>query len=823
MTPVRLLLWLGWVGMLQAAAAPLTATIETPPPAGTGYFKLGATRNPAGHEISVNSRSLLFDGQPVFPVMGEFHYSRCPETEWRDELLKMKAGGVDIVATYVFWIHHEEIEGQWDWSGRRDLRKFIQTCGDLGLKVVVRCGPWCHGEVRNGGFPDWVEQQGWKLRSTDPGYLAAVKILYGQIARELQGELWKDGGPVIGIQVDNEFGGAPEYLMALKKLALASGLDVPLYIKTGWPAMRRPVPLGELLPLFGAYADGFWSRSLQPMDGADWQTFLFKITRTDTGIGDDILGRRQAGDAAGTEKYPYLTCEVGGGMPASYHRRMNLDPRDVEAVALAQLGSGSSLMGYYMYHGGQNPEGRLTSLQESVTAGYGGYNDLPVKNYDFGAPLGEYGQVNPQYHWLRRLHLFLHDFGGPLAAMPATLPDLLPTNKTDLATLRWSVRSDGLSGYVFVNNYQRLQPMPPKKNIQFKLALPGGDQVFPTRPVTIPGDDFFFWPFNLDLGDGRLTYATAQPVCCRTAYGQQTYFFAQTPGVPAEFVFAATNSVRALSGTVKISDGQIHVQNVQPRRDAAIRLNQTVTLVLLSDADSLALWQGSWRGEASLFLTPANVVCDNDGTLKLFSENPRDLTVDLFQASNIAAAGTGLSRWHRPKITQPLTDGIFMRIQPAPPHRVPPPAASFTRIQPAGPARKILLSHGPSGIALPPTEADFTNAAVWKITLPAHLDLSLNPLLRIHYIGDVARLTLNGQLLDDQFYNGRSFDLGLKRYAPEILSGDLRLEILPLRRDAPIYLPAEAQPWFGAAASLATLQSTEIIPQYELDFKPAGP
>ena len=238
----------------------------------------------------MNSRSLLFDGQPVFPVMGEMHDARVPQAEWRDELLKMKAGGVDIVATYVFWIHHEEIEGQWDWTDQRDLRKFVQTCNELGLKVVVRCGPWCHGEVRNGGFPDWaVAHKDWKLRSTDTNFLAAVKILYGEIYQQLQGELWKDGGPVIGIQVDNEFGGSPNYLMALKKLAIEAGMAVPLYIKTGWPAMKTPVPLGELLPLFGAYPDGFWSRSLQPMDGYDWVNFTFRIIRTDTGIGNDTL------------------------------------------------------------------------------------------------------------------------------------------------------------------------------------------------------------------------------------------------------------------------------------------------------------------------------------------------------------------------------------------------------------------------------------------------------------------------------------------------------------------------------------------------------
>jgi hypothetical protein len=825
MTPVRWSFVVALAGglLLAARAAPLTVTVATPPPASTGYFKLGTASNPAGHEISVNSRSLLYDGRPVLPVMGEFHYSRCPAGEWHDELLKLKAGGVEIVATYVFWIHHEEIEGQWDWSGQRDLRRFVQTCGELGLKVVVRCGPWCHGEVRNGGLPDWAETKNWRLRSTDPNFLAAVKVLYGQIGQQLAGQLWKDGGPVIGIQVDNEYGGEPEYLLALKQLAIDAGLDVPLYLKTGLPEMRRPVPPGELLPLFGAYADGFWSRSLQPMDGADWQNFLFKITRTDTGIGSDALGNRPAGDAAGTEKYPYLTCEVGGGMTPSYHRRINLDERDVEAVALAQLGSGSSLMGYYMYQGGQNPEGKLSTLQESLTTGYGGYNDLPVKNYDFGAPLGEYGQVHPQYHWLRRLHLFLQDFGGTLAAMPATLPDRQPTNQSDLDTLRWAVRSDGAGGYVFVNNYQRRQPMPPKKDVQFKLNLPGGPLVFPGRPVTIPADEFFIWPFNLDLDGDKLIYATAQPVCCCQTDDQQTYFFAETPGVPAEFVFAAAgNSVQARSGKVKKQDGQIQVHDVKPGRDVAIRLNETVSIVLLNNTDSLALGRGTWRGEESLFLTRANALTDEDGTLRLFSNDPSDLTVDVFETSRTITPIGGLTALGGNGRAKDLFDGIFWRFKPS-----RPPQALFTTawpefVRPAGLARTVPRSQGPSAVALAPAESDFTNAAVWKIHLPADLEARMNPLLRIQYTGDVARLRLNGRLIDDQFYNGRSFDLGLKRYWPEIMTGDLRLEILPLPKDAPIYLPDEAKPKIWPAIGVATLQSLEIVRQYEADFRPAG-
>jgi hypothetical protein len=478
------------------------------------------------------------------------------------------------------------------------------------------------------------------------------------------------------------------------------------------------------------------------MDGASWENFTFKFTRTDTGVGDDTMGGGKSGDTAGTEKYPYLTCEVGGGMPASYHRRMNYDPRDVESVALCQLGSGSSLMGYYMYHGGQNPEGKLTTLQESQATGYP--NDLPVKTYDFNAPIGEYGQINPQYYWLRRLHLFLHDFGGPLAQMPQTLPDLKPTDKNDLATLRWAVRSDGSGGYVLVNNYQRLQPLPAKTNVQFNLNLPGGKLVFPSEPVTIPADEFFIWPFNLDLGGVKLIYATAQPICKIQDGNLQTFYFAQTPGVKAEFVFDSQT----------LASPQAVFENVKPRRKSAIELQAKsggeIQIVLLNEADSLTLQK-------------------DDAGHAVFENEPKTSTV---------------------KVKTEL-------------------------LQPAGPAREIPLSSGKAHIAIAPENSDFTNAAIWKIKLPAMLDLSLNPILRIHYTGDVARLTLNGGLIDDNFYAGRTFDLGLNRYAPEILTGDLRLEILPLRKDAPIYLEPKDRPDFGNHESIATVQNVEIINRYE--------
>jgi hypothetical protein len=146
-------------------------SIPTPSPVPT---KLGSNRAPDGSTLTVNSQYLMRDGKPWIPVMGEFHYSRYPEAYWEEEILKMKASGVQVIATYVIWIHHEEIEGQFDWSGQRDLRRFAELCAKHGMLLYPRIGPWAHGEVRNGGLPDWVLAKS-AIRTNDPTYLAEVK------------------------------------------------------------------------------------------------------------------------------------------------------------------------------------------------------------------------------------------------------------------------------------------------------------------------------------------------------------------------------------------------------------------------------------------------------------------------------------------------------------------------------------------------------------------------------------------------------------------------------------------------------------------------
>ncbi|MCQ2586419.1 MAG: beta-galactosidase, partial [Treponema sp.] len=132
-------------------------------------------------EYSFDNQSLFRDGKRWFPVMGEMHYSRVPEAEWKDELLKMKEGGIDIVSSYVIWIHHEEIENEFDWNGQRNLRAFVEEIKNAGLAMVLRIGPWSHAEARNGGFPDWLISKCPKYRSNDEAYFSEVEKFYSQI------------------------------------------------------------------------------------------------------------------------------------------------------------------------------------------------------------------------------------------------------------------------------------------------------------------------------------------------------------------------------------------------------------------------------------------------------------------------------------------------------------------------------------------------------------------------------------------------------------------------------------------------------------------
>lgn len=511
-------------------------------------------KNPKGEEINVTSRYFTRNGKPWIGVMGEFHFSRYSRENWHRELAKMKAGGITIVSTYLFWIYHEEIEGKMDFGGDNDIRAFIEECKDVGLDVVIHIGPWAHGECRNGAFPDWLLKKDYKLRDNNEEYLAVVKKWYQSIYNEVKGLFYKDGGNIIAVQIENEFVDNAEHLAKLKEIAVECGFIAPIYTVTGWnSASGAKIPVDEVVPVFGGYCEAPWENHMNRLSPSPH--YFFNRMRNDSAIGTDLIAKTQSdGWQLPYERYPFATCELGGGIEVTHHRRPIIKPMDIYAVSLVKLGDGNNLVGYYMYHGGTNKIGELSTFNETKATGYP--NDYPILSYDFQAPLSEYGEVREQYGLLNMLHMFVNDFGEEFAPMIA-VDSANSVAADDTNSLRYGMRTNGKSGFVFVNHYQRLTELADIEN----AVISAGNVEF--TPIDVKGEVSFFMPFNMKMGDSVLEYATAQPLCkC-----DDTYFFAEIPNIKAEYKFSKGSAnivtvpfenakyMRKLNGTVYIGGG----------------------------------------------------------------------------------------------------------------------------------------------------------------------------------------------------------------------------------------------------------------------------
>ena len=755
-----------WLLPALAQAAVSIDARKVPDPPKPLPFEAGG-RSPDGHSLAVNGRYLALDGKPWFPVMGEFHYSRYPAADWERELLKMKAGGIRIVSTYVFWIHHEEIEGEFDWSGRRDLRHFVELAGKHGLYVWVRIGPWDHGEVRNGGLPDWVLRKS-TPRQNDPSYLKFVARFYGEIGRQLHGLFWKDGGPIAGVQIENEYhergpGKGAEHILTLLRMAREAGIEAPFYSITGWD--DAVIPDRGVIPVFGGYPDGFWYRALTPLPpSAD---YFFSAIRCDENVGADLHSLHPGIDARFVP-YPYLTAEMAGGMELAYHRRPVMSADDIAALDIAKLGSGVTLYGYYMFHGGTNPDGKLTTLQESQATGYP--NDLPVKTYDFQAPLGEFGQMHPSFRDLKTIHLFLRDFGQDLAPMPSYLPERMPAVKLDTATPRVAARANGGHAFLFLNNYQKDHPLPEHADIQIELKLPERTVTVPRQPATLPAGAYTFWPVEMPAGGAVLEYATAQPLCKLDR--PDTLVFFAWPGIAPEFVFRAAEGVRidAPRAQVKRENGRVMVSGIAPSASAAIEVGAT-QILLVSRQQARNLWKARLAGRERLVLSPADLYFDGD-QVHVSAADPALLRFGVFPPLEGNLGG------FRPAGAEGLFEQYAATVAPV--HVEP----AVREIAAAGQAPPVRMGQE---VALAPTDADFQAAARWAIRVPEVKSPGVGEVfLRIEYQGDIARLYAGKELITDDFYHGVPWEIGL-RNLPAASAGGLELRVLPGRADAPIY------------------------------------
>jgi hypothetical protein len=454
-----------------------------------------------------------------------------------------------------------------------------------------------------------------------------------------------------------------------------------------------------------------------------------------------------------------------------------------------------------MFHGGTNPEGKATTLQESQATGYP--QDLPVKSYDFQAPLGEFGQMHPSFRDLKSIHLFLQDFGSALAPMSAYFPEHMPTGKQDRDTPRMAVRSDSNSGFVFLNNYQKDHPLPVQKAVQVQLKLASGTMSVPRQPIDIPSGAYTFWPVNLPVGETLLEQATLQPLCHLD--DPDTFLFFAWPGIAPEFAFraGADTSVEAPRAHVAREGGRVTIDHLTPGLDAAIEIRgkngRRTQILVLSREQARNIWKAQLGGRERLLYSPADVYFEGN-SVHLNSSDPAKLRLALFPDSEHGPEGV-----HRSGM-----EGIFASYSVA-----VAPVDSKANVQ----LVREAASSGPvrmgKEVALAPEESAFEGAARWKIHVPdVSSPVVRQVLLRITYQGDIARIYAGNRLITDDFYHGAPWEIGLEDIPAADLKQGLRLEILPLRSDAPIYLASEAKPSIAQGSQVARLSEARLIPVY---------
>ena len=482
---------------------------------------------PNGNEISFTNYYMMKDGKPFFGVSGEMHFCRVAPDQWEDAVLKMKAGGINIISAYAFWITHEEEEGIFRFDGCRDVRKFLEICEKHGMLVIMRIGPFCHGEFRNGGMPDWLYGKPYDVREDNPGFLEATRKYFRALHSQMDGHYFHQGGCIIGTQIENEYqhSSAPweittgissewvnggksgeRYMLALKRIMQEEGIVTPFYTTTSWGGAITPVE--EALPLWGGYSYQPWIFYNHTGEHPATPEYIYRDNHNNT-----VPKTYNFEPTYAPESRPYACCEMMGGMMCSYNYRFQMDMRAIDALANIKLGSGCNLLGYYMYKGGTTPLGLRTP--------YLNEGQVSKRSYDYQAAVGEFGQIRASYGRLKALHLFCQTFAEVLVEAKTVLPEHMHVlQPEDLGPLRYCVRMAEDKGFLFVNNFQDHIEMMDRQDELVRLTLPHGEVGF---HVSIAAGENAILPFGVMLGSVKLDWATAQPI---THLGDTWFFFA---------------------------------------------------------------------------------------------------------------------------------------------------------------------------------------------------------------------------------------------------------------------------------------------------------
>ena len=317
--------------------------------------------------------AFYLNGQPFKILSGAIHYFRIDPDDWYHSLFNLKALGFNTVETYVPWNAHEPHKGQFDFSGRLDIERFIQTAQSLGLYMIVRPSPFICAEWEFGGLPAWLLEENMRIRSSDPAFIKTVSQYYDRLLGILTRYQVDQGGPILMMQVENEYGSYGEdktYLRAVRDLMKEKGATCPLFTSDGpWRATLRA---GTLIEDDVFVTGNFGSKA--SYNFAQMQEFF------------DEHGK----------KWPLMCMEFWDGWFTRWKEPViHRDPEELaEAVhEVLELGS----INLYMFHGGTN-FGFMNGCSARGTL------DLPqVTSYDYGALLNEQGNPTEKYYAIQKM------------------------------------------------------------------------------------------------------------------------------------------------------------------------------------------------------------------------------------------------------------------------------------------------------------------------------------------------------------------------------------------------------------------------------------
>ncbi|WP_281669935.1 beta-galactosidase [Segatella buccae] len=335
-----------------------------------------------GGTFTVGDKTFLLNGKPFVVKAAELHYPRIPRPYWEHRIKMCKALGMNTVCLYVFWNIHEQQEGKFDFTGNNDVAEFCRLAQRNGLYVIVRPGPYVCAEWEMGGLPWWLlKKKDIRLREPDPYFMERVKLFERKVGEQLASLTIQNGGPIIMVQVENEYGSYGEnqaYVSAIRDIVRQSGFDKVTLFQCDWASNFEKNGLDDLV----------WTMNF--------------------GTGADIDQQfRRLGELR--PNAPQMCSEFWSGWFDKWGARHETRPAKAMVEGIDEMLSKGISFSLYMTHGG-------TSFGHWAGANSPGFAP-DVTSYDYDAPINEYGQATPKYWELRRTMEKYND-GGKLPAPP---------------------------------------------------------------------------------------------------------------------------------------------------------------------------------------------------------------------------------------------------------------------------------------------------------------------------------------------------------------------------------------------------------------------